>query len=427
MVQIMGILTVVATALASVKIYGLATGARRSVPAWLLMTFVLSVYTLSYWSLMGMETGLAALFLAIGTYAALAKSDRLSPLNHSLLFIVAGIGLYGTRPDAVIYFGVLAIYYLGTNENRKSLMIIGSAVLFVAVTIIAHLVFRIHYYGALIPNTALLKLYEFPLSFRMTNGLSFVIPFLKTASLLIILSVFSLVKQPSAHKYLLMILVLVSLVYQIYVGGDAWPYWRIMTPTMPFLIILSIDGINQLASLAFKKGLKPQSLTLVVIPIMILGIFLYNKPFLGEQFLTIRPYAVEHNINNVRVAYAIKELTTESASVGLFWAGSIPYYSERYTIDFLGKSDPAIAGLKPDLSGIVSWYGMQSVPGHNKYNLHYSIVEKQPTYIQGTRWGHHDVTEWVADRYVYAQHMGVVLLLDENSPDVLWHKLLPSE
>ena len=156
---------------------------------------------------------------------------------------------------------------------------------------------------------------------------------------------------------------------------------------------------------------------------MIFACFYFNQPFLKELLLIKKPYTTEENIRLVNRAYAIRDLTKETASVGVFWAGIIPFYSERYAIDFLGRSDPEIANLPPDLSGQVSWSGMNSVPGHNKYDLTASIIEKKPTYIQGAKWGGDDVTAWVNRYYVLVSHGGVTIPLLMDSPDVLWEHL----
>ena len=70
---------------------------------------------------------------------------------------------------------------------------------------------------------------------------------------------------------------------------------------------------------------------------------------------------------------ALNEITTSDASVGVLAAGVIPYYTGLRATDFLGRTDKYIASLPADLSGAVGWNGMYSVPGHNKYDLAYSI------------------------------------------------------
>ncbi len=66
---------------------------------------------------------------------------------------------------------------------------------------------------------------------------------------------------------------------------------------------------------------------------------------------------------------------------------------------------------------------MNSVPGHNKYDLNYSIETLQPTYVQGFVWGSQDITEWAKSRYTQVQYRGVTLFLLKDSPAVYWEKV----
>lgn len=95
--------------------------------------------------------------------------------------------------------------------------------------------------------------------------------------------------------------------------------------------------------------------------------------------------------------------------------GSIPYFTDRRAIDFLGKSDRYIAHLPPDISGSIAWHGMTSVPGHNKYDLNYSIKTLKPTYVQGFRRGVQDLPQWVQTEYTMVEYTGVRLTLLTNS------------
>ena len=72
---------------------------------------------------------------------------------------------------------------------------------------------------------------------------------------------------------------------------------------------------------------------------------------------------------NTNAAIAIDQMTGPHATVGVIRPARCPYYVDRTAIDFLGKSDSHIAHLNADISGAVSWSGMRSVPGHNKYDL----------------------------------------------------------
>ena len=153
----------------------------------------------------------------------------------------------------------------------------------------------------------------------------------------------------------------------------------------------------------------------------VLGLLSTNSNFLPEISLLRKPYSSDDNQQNVNIAIALDELTTDDASVGVFWAGSIPYYTGKYAIDFLGKSDKYIAMLPPDLS--VSWNGMEGVPGHNKYDLTYSIQFKKPTYVQWFEWGNQDLSSWAQDKYKKIIYKGVKLFLMREDPSVLWDKV----
>ena len=148
-----------------------------------------------------------------------------------------------------------------------------------------------------------------------------------------------------------------------------------------------------------------------------------NYAFRWEISLRGRPFLVDGNERNVNVSLALLDLTTPDATVGVFWAGSIPYFTERVAHDCLGKSDKYIARLAPDTSGNVAWDGMTSVPGHNKYDLNYSLKKLRPTYVQYVKWGSHDLSEWASQAYVLVNYKGTEFLLLRGSKDVHWDKV----
>ena len=162
---------------------------------------------------------------------------------------------------------------------------------------------------------------------------------------------------------------------------------------------------------------------ILIISMTLIGLLSANVRFLPEILLLKKPYTAWSNQGNVNTAIVLNQLTTSDASVGVYWAGSIPYFTDRKAIDFLGKSDRYIAKLPPDISGSVRWNGMKSVPGHNKYDLNYSIKTLEPTYVQGFKWGAQDLSEWGENRYVKVEYNRISLFLLKDSPSVLWSKI----
>ena len=152
-----------------------------------------------------------------------------------------------------------------------------------------------------------------------------------------------------------------------------------------------------------------------------------NARFLPEMLDLSPPYQVAENTSNANIAIAVSSTTTGDASVGVIWAGTIPYYTGRYAIDFLGKTDPRIAHLPPELGGASRRGSMLTWPGHNKYDLEYSIGELRPTYVQQFDWGRQHLGELRREAYVQVAYKGVSLWLLRDSPSVLWGEVRPTQ
>jgi arabinofuranosyltransferase len=394
-------------------------------------------YPLVYWSLMGMETGLLTVLLLSGLLLAFryAKSG-----NYNTL--IASAFLFGltflTRNESAIFF-VLAWVYLAleikeSNGRIKLGWLFSSAGLFLLI-VAGELLFQYLYYGETLPNTYVLKLTGMPLAFRIQNGIGFVLPFVKETAFILVLALVSVIIRYKRKKLVLLFVIVLAIIYQIYVGGDAWNYWRILAPAIPLAMILAIDAlivamsitINTLVSInrTFHTPtyLRESFVVLFVTLFMYTGVVSANYRFFGEIDLHVKPYHTPGNKTDVDTSVALNDLLRKDATIGVIWAGAIPYYTNYKAVDFLGKSDRYIAHLPPDMSGSVSWGGMSSVPGHNKYDLYYSIIALKPTYVQSLHWGNQNITEWAKTRYVTIEYKGLTLYFLKNSPDVLWSKL----
>ena len=398
----------------------------------------LSYYPLAYWSLMGMETGLLTLLLLLGILSAFnyTRSNK----SALLLLVVGCLGLaYLTRNDSLI-FAILIWSYITwetftSKPGRKHFWQLFAAISLYFLFVIGQLVFQYLYYGELLPNTYTLKLTGMPLLVRIKNGVGFVKPFLIATALILILPAVDLVFDFGKRKLLLLSIICSAIGYQVYIGGDPWNYWRIMSPSMPLAIVLFISAINDIVFVMLRtKTLRVYFLRnpifprkhiteFLVISLTLIGLLSANWRFLIEISLLRKPYQAQANQDNVNTAIALSQLTTSDATIGVFWAGSIPYFIDRKAIDFLGKSDRYIAQLLPDVSGSVSWSGMDSVPGHNKYDLNYSIKNLEPTYVQDVMWGKQNLSKWAESKYVKVKYDSASLFLLEGSPSVFWNKI----
>jgi len=102
------------------------------------------------------------------------------------------------------------------------------------------------------------------------------------------------------------------------------------------------------------------------------------------QLVLIRhPPNVEQNAAMVRLALVIRGMTRSSARVAVEWAGAIPYFSECQAIDLLGKNDAVISHERMRLRGLRDFRDF--MPGHNKWDLDYSVGVLQPDLISQLR------------------------------------------
>lgn len=430
-VQIFGLFTVLGTAfITKTAADEINEGkAYREFMGLLVFGCVLFYYPLSYWTLMGMETGLLTLLNMGCILFALRwlRTDKTSNLTYAA--ILAGLAFI-TRNDSlipsVLVFAYISIEtYINKRDKQTFLTIFYAGCLF-AIFPIAQTVFRYFYYGQLLPNTYTLKLSGIPLSIRLVGGYHFLLPFFQQTVLAILFALIGTLLNLKRVSVFLFSFMLAAIFYQIYVGGDPWPLWRMLAPAMPALFILVITAGFEIAErwrllLTHKYLATAFVLLFTVIPLAVTDL-----PFASDISVRGPTSAAIANRVNTNTALAINKLTGPEATIGVIWAGTLPYYTDRRGIDFLGKSDPYIARLKPDISGAVSWAGMRSVPGHNKYDLKYSIVKLQPTYIQAYSWGDQTVKPWVVLNYVRVEFHGPdgtkTLFLRKDSPYVCWEE-----
>ncbi len=404
-VQLLGALTALGVALAASRLSRLVYPGQ---PVALTVGVAsLAYYPLAYWSVMGMETGLLALWVT-GALSAALKYDRTRDARQLWTLAGALALAFLTRPDALL-LGLPTIVYAASVSirlGRPRAWLAAMAAL--TAVVVAHTAFRQLYYGQPLPNSFYLKLSGIPQAERLANGASFVVPFLSSHAPLLAGALYGCAADRRREMRLLAALPLVALAYQVWIGGDPWPYWRFLAPAMPALLILS-------AGTALTVAPRPWAVLAFV-----MAFLLADRPFLPELLFLVRPFQVMENESNVNVALAIDALTGPEASVGGCWSGAIPYYTGRRAVDFLGKSDARVARLPPDLSGSVSWARMRSVPGHNKYDLEYSIRQLRPTWVERFQWGRHDLRDWGRDHYESVDYRGRVLYLRKGAPEVRW-------
>jgi hypothetical protein len=328
------------------------------------------------------------------------------------------------------------VFLTARPEHRRSVaLVLGAAV---AGTLVIHTGLRMFYYGAPFPNTYYLKVRGAALDARLFRGLRgllgfgllhLVVPLALSASYVI-----TQYRTGRAHPgaYLLAAIFFALCGYSAYVGGDAWDTMlyanRYVTPGMPGLLILTALGIDSL--LGEHTGARRRAILglaglfvvvtalNVVAPVVTQGLtatrgderlrivraVLTLTPILILPLVRVRSAAVivavtvafascvainglavslwlGHNAFYVdddawttRYGLALRAATADDASIAVTWAGAIPYFSHRPTIDLLGKSDRVVAaGARQPAAGFE--------PGHDKWDYGYSIGHLRPDVV----------------------------------------------
>ena len=141
----------------------------------------------------------------------------------------------------------------------------------------------------------------------------------------------------------------------------------------------------------------------------------------GFVFINLPPN-VEGNKEMVEYSQIVREISTDDAHVAVTWAGALPYFSERYMVDILGKTDKFIAHEEmrqgKGLEKLVYFY-----PGHLKYNYEYSIRQKKPDIIVQF-WGDvNEATPYIKNKYTKLIVDKWFFYILNNSKNILWNKL----
>ncbi len=445
-VQIFGLLLVLADLLLVALLARRLLDGRKGRDMGALGAVLLTVtfYPLLYWSIMGMETGLLVPLLLLVTLLSL----RRPPSAPRRLGIACALGLACLlRPESVLFVGVFYPFECLRRRREGSFSIrslASEAALFLG-PILGYQIFRLIYYKQWYANSYRLKLQGLDLGEELKDGWKFLEPFLLWAGWLALgVALFLLgsiarasrIRQgrgadegdasiPRWRLAELLILFVAYVVYQWVVGGDAWPlYVRFPAPATVLLIIaFSVSVVLFFDGRPHRTPWSGSVLGLTFVLLMRWTASLYRA-----DLFTLTPIYSVDAASDINAGLVIRKLTAESATVASFAAGVIPYYSQRRAIDPLGKCDETIARL-PIRHG-VPWNHPGGMPGHNKYDLDYSLKTKHPTVIQWLgeqpcKWGTQDLSNWCYENYVVVGFPGGHLLLDKKSSLVHWDLVGP--
>jgi hypothetical protein len=329
-------------------------GGRTLAVAATLVAYVLSRDSM-YWSSYGFETVLLTFMFTLALYRVLQDIKLGKPrLTTYLLISITSL----VRADSlVLSFILYGISFLMIKQARLKIVLFAGLSLLLP---IAQELFRIYYYGDILPNTAYLKAVNW--NGKILAGFEYTLKFVIRYAFLWVFALIGALSEGQWNRRILLGGIILYAGYVTYVGGDAFIDFRFYVPVIPVLIALAFIGVQDIKISLWGKSLRPAfgALCLLTVPLIFPG-----------YAVSLFPYSAD--VGNVKIGLYLKQNTPESSKVADFWAGSVFYFSDRYGIDLLGKSDRVIARMPVASGGLL--------PGHNKFNFEYSLGKLKPDYV----------------------------------------------
>jgi arabinofuranosyltransferase len=398
---------------------------------------------INHYSLQGMEVSVLVLIMSICLWRAITcmreRTFRIWP------YLLLGASTW-VHPAMVAPLGGLMLFLaIADRVNWRRHLVWGSVML--VTFFAAQTAFRLWYFGDILPNTYYLKLTGYPFTLRISQGIYVLVQFIWKLNVLLFVLPFMLAIRRDRRILLLLWALIVQMIYSVYVGGDAWEYWggsnRYISIAMPGFFILLSCALFRVSQFIFgamntdsrEAGIATTNWKGYIFPLLIaLSVIsvnsIYGLDALAEVLLIKPPLRSgngERNHEEVERALLLRKITTREAQIVVARAGTIPYFSDRYSIDLLGKTDRHIAheSMRTFAAG---WHKLiEFRPGHMKFDYSYSIGQLRPDVVV-TLWEHSKEARPYLEQYYKGVRMqGKCLYMREASVNVLWENLSAEE
>jgi hypothetical protein len=322
-----------------VLVYAMGRGAGRS-PLRSLFAPALLAFQLSFvvYPMMGMSTSWFAVTLTLAVY--LTGKGAVDTLRGSLglgavLLVLALIRFDG----AGLALGLLLYPLLVERKLKASL----PALLVLLSGLVVYNVWRIGYYGQLLPNTFYAK--QLPYSTELELGLRYVRRFvLLGGPWVLVLVAAPIAAWPRGSRMAKVAIWMCGghLVYTIAVGGDWMPSFRFMLYVVPLYAFLMQEGLWRLADTAVERGRPARAVTGGALVVMAL-LFAQNLSGIVRSKwwggVAHRPGPFWHCEQAMAIGDYLDETLPPDTLVAVEWAGVMPSRMRQPILDILGLND----------------------------------------------------------------------------------------
>ena len=305
-------------------------------------------YTFSAFATSGMETQLQACLFVLAVFVLLHGDAGSGWFTGRLALLSSVLGLAMlTRPDsALLAMVLLPVAFSRTRATKpaRALNLVALLLPFFAL-VGAWLVWKLFYYGNLLPNTFYAKA---PTPISLLRGCYYFALFGGSYLFVVLLPLgFSaarrLLSGRAVAPRVLLILTAVWFGYVLSFGGDFMEF-RMLVPVLPFLFILIVWALFDIVA--------NRTMRTVLLALVVAGSFLHAVWY-GKGLLKRDPESVGQlaghltgpDQNWVGIGRALGQAFGPNSDVVIATtaAGAIPYYSGMRTVDMLGLNDPWVA------------------------------------------------------------------------------------
>lgn len=422
------------------RIARLVTGNGEWVP--LIAVFLTAFYyPLTNWSLLGTEVSVLLLMTTAAVWMAL-QTIHTGAFNR-WLYLLLGISTLVRFDMAVPFLVIWGFLFLVDAKNRRQHLLWGLSC--VAVFLGGQTLLRKLYYGDWLPNTYYLKMTGFPLSLRITRGAYVLYLLIQRMKWVVFLLPFTiLLFRRDKMTVLVGLVFLGQIAYSVFVGGDAWEHRgganRYIALGMPMFMILFTAAAEGWVSLFARWGVRllnkiwvkvhfetwAHGLGNAVLTLVCLAGLLYMNRLLDMNslpylFLQQPSFFIPGSERTAVDGLLLRQYTTPEATIAVIGAGNTPYFSHRYSLDLLGKSDQKIAHEKSRVLYDVSLINFR--PGHIKWDYAYSLGLMQPDVVTELLPSTYDIGEKYLGDYQKIMVNGHNMYFRTGSSHILWDKL----
>jgi hypothetical protein len=333
------------------------------------------------WTMGGLET---LLFTCLLTCATVSFINELEDTPQRR-FAWSGVWfalLALTRPEGIA-FGVLAIAFSAWLNRRNHATVSSTSSLTLRAAVILgvfalHEVWRLSYYGTLIPNTVVAKsMSAFPLR-AMIEGAYYIFHALSWAGGFVValfVAMLFLARRRRTYVWFILLELAMWCVMMLISGGDWMPMQRFAVHVFPLLAILMHAGLDALLTVNGAHSVRVALVGALVAQIVF-------SVFSAIDERVVRGVGASAILNNIdAVTQKTTPLLKSGDVVAVGDAGIIPYHLPLgvRVIDMAGLTDAHIAHVTPRFPRGLFGRG----DGFGKWDVEY-VLAARPRIVQAT-------------------------------------------